>query len=85
MRYRVIRDFSDSMDNGYVYRAGDVFPRPEIQVGEDRIADLLGTGNKRGVPLIEEGSRKPEEGIRDTGTDERPPVASEGKKKPRKK
>ena len=61
--YKVIREFADLSDDGHVYRAGDVFPRLGAKDPErDRIAELSGSGNKIGCPLIEEApEEKPEE------------------------
>jgi hypothetical protein len=53
-QYRVIEFFTDLQDNDYPYNAGDVFPRKGKSVTADRIAELSGTQNKRGVALIEE-------------------------------
>lgn len=53
-KYRVIEFFTDLQDNDYPYNAGDVFPRKGKSVTADRIAELSGTQNKRGVALIEE-------------------------------
>jgi len=53
--YKVIRDFTDSCDDQRtIYRVGDEFPRSGYTPEDQRIEDLLGTGNKQGVPLIEE-------------------------------
>lgn len=59
--YRVIKDFSDSCDNRTVYRAGDTFPRSGYKPEDERIEQLLGTGNKQGMPLIEEVVTEPKE------------------------
>lgn len=59
MAYKVIKAFSDGQDNMHVYNAGDVYPRKGYKPTEERIAGLLGTGNKQGVPLIEEEKEAP--------------------------
>lgn len=51
--YRVIKAFSDSEDDGYVYWEGDEYPRVGLEVSDERIEGLLGTRNKQGVPLIQ--------------------------------
>lgn len=59
--YKVIKKFHDLQDgkktkNGTVYHEyneGDVFPRAGKDVSEERIRELAGSDNKRGVPLIE--------------------------------
>lgn len=52
--YRVIRCFTDLQDNNYPYNAGDAFPRNGIDVSAERYAELAGSDNKQGTPLIEE-------------------------------
>lgn len=50
--YRVIADFSDLSDGGYIYRAGDKYPRTGI-ADHARVVKLSGRNNMRGAPLIE--------------------------------
>lgn len=58
--YKVIRHFVDLQDNNFSYEAGDVFPRSGLVVSEDRYAELAGSENKQGVPLIQlVGEEKP--------------------------
>lgn len=54
MMYRVIERFTDLTDNNHKYKVGDIYPRKGSEATEERIAELSGTSNKRGVPLIEE-------------------------------
>ena len=51
--YKVIKYFVDLQDNNHPYSVGDVFPRKGVEVAEERIAELAGSQNKQGVPLIE--------------------------------
>lgn len=51
--YEVIRYFVDLQDNNHPYNAGDVFPRSGLVVSENRLAELAGSENKQGVPLIQ--------------------------------
>lgn len=51
--YKVIRDFADLTDGGYVYKAGDEYPHLGATPSEDRIRELSGSANKQGVALIE--------------------------------
>ena len=51
--YNVIKHFVDLQDNNYPYNAGDIFPRSGMEVSADRIAELAGSENKQGVPLIQ--------------------------------
>ena len=85
MKYKVIRDFSDYTDNKYIYRVGDEFPRSGLSVSEDRISQLLGNGNKQGVPLIVERVSLPSKGVLDSQTEVDPPIKSEAKRRPRKR
>ncbi len=52
MEYKVLKDFKDLQDDGYIYRVGDTFPRPGASVGEDRILELSTVKNQRGEILI---------------------------------
>lgn len=52
--YKVIKHFTDLHDNDYPYNVGDVFPRSGVEVTEGRIAELAGSDNKQGQPLIAE-------------------------------
>lgn len=60
--YRVIKSFSDLQDNGFVYKAGDTFPRLGKEVTENRLKELSSKENKRGEKLIE-GEPEPVEEI----------------------
>lgn len=53
--YKVIEFFTDLQDNNRAYNVGDIFPHPETSypVSDERIAELMGSENKRGIPLIE--------------------------------
>lgn len=51
--YKVIKHFTDLQDNNHPYNAGDIFPRSGMEVSEDRFAELAGSENKQGVPLIQ--------------------------------
>ena len=52
--YKVIKFFTDLHDNNHPYNVGDLFPREGIAVSEGRIAELAGSDNKQGCPLIKE-------------------------------
>ena len=64
--YKVVRRFHDLQDavktkDGTVYfeyNAGDTFPRKGREVTEDRLAELAGSSNRQGVPLIELAEEK---------------------------
>lgn len=56
--YKVIHYFTDLQDDGYAYNVGDEFPHKGMTVTKERIAELAGSGNKQGVPLIAEVKQK---------------------------
>ena len=60
MLYRVVKYFTDMQDNDHPYNPGDIFPRNGVSVSEKRIAELAGSDNRQGVPLIkaEESQKK---------------------------
>lgn len=51
MQYIVVTDFTDRIDK-HIYRAGDKYPRPGVDVSEERVAELTSTKNMRGEVLI---------------------------------
>lgn len=88
MKYRVIKYFTDLQDGEYAYNVGDAFPRKGKTVTADRIKELSGTQNKRGIALIEEVR-----GAEETATiseketvepEEAAPVENEPRKRTRK-
>lgn len=54
MPYTVLEYFEDLQDGSYPYRAGMKYPRPGLAVSEERITELSGPDNRRGIPLIKE-------------------------------
>ena len=56
--YKVIHYFTDLQDDGYAYNVGDEFPHKGMTVTKERIAELSGSENKQGVPLIVEVKQK---------------------------
>lgn len=52
MMYKVIKYFTDLHDNDFPYNVGDIFPRSGLSVTDERLAELAGSNNKQGVPLI---------------------------------
>lgn len=59
MKYKVIKHFTDLHDNGYPYGVGDTFPRQGLSVTEGRLAELAGSENRQGMPLIQLVEEKP--------------------------
>lgn len=51
--YKVVKYFTDLQDNNYAYSVGDTYPRVGLQPTEKRYAELSGSSNKQGTPLIE--------------------------------
>lgn len=51
--YLVIKRFFD-LRSDHAYSVGDVFPHNGVDVDAERIAELSGSKNKLGVPLIRE-------------------------------
>lgn len=50
--YKVLRYFTDTQDENHAYHTGDTFPRGGVVVSDERVAELAGSNNKRGLPLI---------------------------------
>lgn len=57
--YKVIKYFTDLLDNNHPYNAGDIFPRKNLVVSKERLAELSSENNKRGEPLIKEVKETP--------------------------
>ena len=54
MAYRVIAKFRDLKDDRHLYNVGDAYPREGKKSTKKRTAELAGSENRRGIPLIEE-------------------------------
>lgn len=52
--YRVIKAFTDLQDGNTVYHTGDIYPRKGANITDERIAELVGSENRLGYPLIAE-------------------------------
>jgi hypothetical protein len=50
--YKVIKFFTDLQDNNHPYEVGDIFPREGKVVNSERLAELAGSNNRQGEPLI---------------------------------
>lgn len=59
--YRVVKYFVDLKDANHAYHPGDTYPRDGVKPSAARIAELSGSKNLRGCPLIEkiEEPKKP--------------------------
>ena len=56
--YKVIKFFNDLQDSCHPYNVGDVYPREGAETTDERIAELAGSSNKQGKPLIEKVEEK---------------------------
>lgn len=56
--YKVIKFFNDLQDSCHPYNVGDVYPREGAATTDERIAELSGSNNKQGKPLIEKVAEK---------------------------
>lgn len=52
MSYVVLTRFADLQDGNRIYEAGDNYPRPGFDVSDERLAELAGSDNRIGKPLI---------------------------------
>lgn len=52
--YKVVKMFADLQDGNHVYNVGDAYPRMGVTVTDERLAELAGSNNKQGTPLIVE-------------------------------
>lgn len=50
--YKVIKFFTDMQDNNFAYNVGDIFPRENKSVTDERIEELATSKNRQGEPLI---------------------------------
>ena len=88
MGFKVIRPFSDLQDNGYIYNAGDFYPREGYEPTEERIQELATTNNKKGKVFIKKvGGHDGQEGQgqSETGRKEGHAVKKEQKASTKKK
>ena len=58
MAYKVLIAFADLQDENYVYNPGDDYPREGTIVSKERYAELSGSDNLMGKPLIEKVDKK---------------------------
>lgn len=76
--YRVRVRFQDLEDNRYQYYAGDVYPRPGLEVSEARLNALLTTSNRRRVQILES---VPEDAPQMLAAEAEPPRRKRGRKR----
>lgn len=51
--YIALTRFADLQDGNRIYEAGEIFPRLGFVVSDERLAELAGSDNRAGKPLIE--------------------------------
>lgn len=56
--FTVIKAFFDLQDGQFKYSVGDNYPRKGYKPSNERIAELLGSDNKQGCPLIKQVEKK---------------------------
>lgn len=83
--FRVIEFFTDLQDGNHSYNVGDTFPRESVTVTADRIKELSGTQNKRGIALIEEVREAAETVDAEESADKSVSVENEPRKRTRKR
>ena len=44
MAYIATKNIMDTKDNNYLYEKGEAYPRPDLNVSDNRIKELLGKG-----------------------------------------
>lgn len=59
--YEVTVYWEDLQDENYAYNAGDTYPRKGLKPTAERIKELSGSANLRGIPLIREVKKKRKE------------------------
>lgn len=52
--YMAVTRFADMQDANRIYEAGETYPRPGYDATAQRIAELAGSDNRMGYPLIVE-------------------------------
>lgn len=54
MKYKALSFFRDMQDDGYLYKAGDEYPRAGYEPDAERIKALASNNNKHGAAVIVE-------------------------------
>lgn len=85
MKYKVIKYFTDLQDGNHPYEVGDIYPREGLEPSLERCAELSGSDNKQGTPLIKSVSeRKKPTSTAKADVVEEKPKATRKKKAPEK-
>lgn len=62
--YRVIVAFNDLQNDGQRYEVGDVFPKENVLVSDERFEELATTKNRRRIVLIEKVEEKADDNVK---------------------
>ena len=75
------------LQDGYRYAAGEKFPREGLYVSNERIAELAGSNNRMGYPLIKQVVKAVESPLNGVSSADNkiPAQAPKAPKKPRRK
>lgn len=61
--YTVLENFADLHDDKYIYLKGDSYPREGYEPEQERIAELSGSENAFGKPIITKIKTKKKKGV----------------------
>lgn len=61
--YTVLENFADLHDDKYIYLKGDSYPHEGYEPEQERIAELSGSENAFGKPIITEIKTKKKKGV----------------------
>lgn len=79
--YKVLIYFTDLQDDNHPYQPEDIFPRAGLVVSDERLAELSGTNNRRGVKLIEKVATEAAETASDAEKERKPSTSAAKQKK----
>lgn len=78
--YEVIKYFTDLQDGNHAYEVGDKYPREGYEPSLERCAELSGSENKQGTPLIKKLSERKKTADSKIETAEEKPKATRKRK-----
>ena len=84
--YKALTRFADLNDGNRIYEAGDIYPRPGFVVSYERLAELAGSDNRAGKPLIKavEAPRKAAKDMHDANLAEATETPKKGRRSRKK-
>ena len=80
--YKVIHEFADLQNGNKVYKVGDDFSSEGVS--EERLAELSGTANKIGVPLIEKAAEPKKPAVEEVKKPSKAKTSAKAEKSPKK-